>query len=100
MSNNHLQALESKVPSFTDDIIIQQHICTSLPILRKFCFNSCITPAGDACFAEDILQPDPASKKTLSSGSEQRQLVLLLGVVLEEGRREAEVEGGEESFQV
>ena len=57
------------------------------------------TPAGDAGFAEDILQPTTANEP-LPSASVEDQLLLLLGVVLKEGHREAEVKGGEEPFQV
>ena len=55
-------------------------------------------PVGNARFAENILQPAAAKQPLAAPGEDQ--LLLLLGVVLQERRREAEVERREETFQV
>ena len=51
-------------------------------------------PVGNARFAENILQPAAAKQPLAAPGEDQ--LLLLLGVVLQERRREAEVERQEE----
>ena len=55
-------------------------------------------PVGNARFAENILQPAAAKQPLAAPGEDQ--LLLLLGVVLQERCREAEVERREETFQV
>ena len=55
-------------------------------------------PVGNARFAENILQSVAAEQPLAAPGEDQ--LLLLLRVVLQEPRREAEVERREETFQV
>ena len=93
-----LSAIISKVPSLLDPSSARSSSLQEGTVSR-FCCVTTLQPAGDACFAEHILQP-ATSKQSFPTTGVESQLMFLLGVMLKEGRREAEVEGREESFQV